>query len=149
MERQKEQRKNMGKSRERDKVLGREAVRLYLRILKLVWKHYPGYLFGAGLYFMMQALSPYVPLYFSARFLDELAGQRRQEELVKWVILLLALSSITALATHFLGCWEKLERISCYWEQQSDFYSKKLLEADFEKVSDPAVLDRLSRIEQH
>ena len=136
-------------SREQGKVSGREALRLYLRILRLVWKHYPGSLFGEGLYYMVQALSPYVPLYFSARFLDELAGQRRQEELIKWVILLLALSAVTTLATHFLGSWEKLGRISVYWEHQSDFYSKKLLETDFEKASDPAVLDRLSQIEQH
>lgn len=149
MNREKKQRHNSGKNREPEKVSGKEAFRLNLRILKLVWKHYPGHLFGAGLYYMMQALSPYVPLYFSARFLDELAGQRRQDQLVKWVILLLALSSITTLLTHFLGSWERMGRISRFWEQQSDFYSKKLLEADFEKASDPVVLDKLSRIEQH
>lgn len=144
-----EERQKAGKNKVQERISGKEALRLNLRILKLVWTHYPGPLLGAGLYVTMQALSPYVPLYFSARFLDELAGQRRQEELVKWVILLLVLSSITTLVTHFLGSWERMGRISRFWEQQSDFYSKKLLEADYEKASDPAVLDRLSRIEQH
>lgn len=139
---------NMVKDK-KEQLSGKETFGIYRKILKLVWKYHPGHLVSSALYHMMLALSPYVPLYFSARFLDELAGQRRQEMLIKWVFLLLSLSFMTTLCTHLLSSWEYTGKYIFFWEHQSDFYSRKLLEADYEKVDDASTLDQLTQIEEY
>ncbi len=140
---------DMDQEKENAKLSGRETIGICCRTMKLMWRHYPRTIISSICYNMMKALTPYIPLYFSARLLNELAGARRQEELAKWVFLLLALTFMTALATHFLHSWETVHRHLSYWEHQSEFYSKKLLEADFDKIDDASTLDMLTQIENH
>jgi len=149
LEQEKERGKNSEKKNEDGRLSGRETIKLYCRMIKLVWKHYPKSLVSEALYFLVCALTPYIPLYFSAQLLNELAGARRQEMLARWVFLLLVLSAVTAMVKHVLSCWETRERVLFYWEHQSDLYSRKLLEADYKTVDDAVTLDRLTQIEQH
>ena len=46
-----------------------------------------------GLRAVVTALSPYVPIYGSARIIGELAGARRPETLAFWVVLTLGLTA--------------------------------------------------------
>lgn len=140
---------DMKQENDKEKMSGRETIRICSRTMKLMWESFPRTIISSMLYNMMKALRPYIPLYFSAQLLNELAGARRQEALVKWVFLLLTLTFITGLVTHLLHSWETVHRHISYWEHQSEFYSKKLLEADFAKIADTSTLDKLTQIENN
>lgn len=131
-----------------EKFSAREAGKLYIRTFRLIWRHHPKYLLSMTFYKGSQAVSPYITLYFSARFLDELAGARRPELLTQWVILVLAVSALSSLLTHILYRWERVEAHSFYFLHTKEIFGKKLLEADFERMDDPATLDLLNQIEQ-
>ena len=126
----------------------RETGKLYIRTFRLLWRHYPKYLLSTAFCKGSQTASPYITLYFSARFLDELAGARRPEMLTRWVILLLAVSALFSLLALILYRWEKVEEHSFNMLHTKEIYGKKLLEIDFEKMDDPATLDLLNQIEQ-
>jgi len=119
----------------------------YRRALRLIWKHFPGYLVSTALDGMLKAVSPYITLYFSARFLDELAGMRRPEILLRWVLLVLGLSAAASLMERVLYRWKMVEA-ACFHEHSGKIiYGRKLLETDFEKIDIPDTLDRLTQIE--
>ncbi|MDE7043666.1 MAG: ABC transporter ATP-binding protein/permease, partial [Acetatifactor sp.] len=140
---------HMNQENEKEKLSGRETVEICCRTMKLMWENFPRNIVSSILYNMMKALTPYIPLYFSAQLLNELAGARRQEILTKWVLLLLILTFISGLVTHLLHSWETVHRHISYWEHQSQFYSRKLLEADFDKIDDAVTLDKLTQIENN
>ncbi len=126
-----------------------ETARIYLRILKLIWRHFPNNLVSVAMSKLFKAALPYITLYFSARFLDELAGARRPEILTRWVVLVLVVSAAASLLERILFRWERAEIYNFHWNHQAELFGKKLLETEFAKMDDPDTVDRLTQIEQN
>lgn len=131
------------------KLSAKETGRLYWKTLKLVWRYFPNFLVSIALHDLMKAVCPYVALYFSACFLDELAGARRPEVLLRWVILVLTLTAAASLLERIIYHWKMVED-ACFHEHGGKrVYGGKLLETDFEKMDHPDTLDRLVQIEKN
>ena len=80
----------------------RETLRATLRAYK-IWNRYaPKLLTSTALYSVFSALSPYVPVYFSAQILNELAGARDPERLTTLALLTLSVTAALAIVTALL-----------------------------------------------
>ncbi|MCM1342616.1 MAG: ABC transporter ATP-binding protein/permease [Lachnospiraceae bacterium] len=131
------------------KLSAKETIKLYIRALKTVWKHFPNYLLSTVLSSLLKAVSPYITLYFSACFLDELAGMRRTEVLFRWVLLVLAMSVAASLLERVFFRWKTAEESCFHVHHGKRIYGRKLLDADFERMDDPDTLDRVTQIERN
>lgn len=96
---------------------------------------------------IVDALSPYVTLYCSARFLDELTAARRPEILARWVLLILGLTAAMGLVGGLLRRLKDREDAICYFWQYW-IYGEKALSLDFDKVDDARYSDQLVQIMQ-
>ena len=126
----------------------RETLRATLRAYK-IWNRYaPKLLTSTALYSVFSALSPYVPVYFSAQILNELAGARDPERLTTLVLLTLSVTAALALVTALLWRW----RETCF---SAPHYRNllvqidKMLSMDFQAADAPETHELLSQIRQN
>ena len=75
----------------------RQVIAIHRRAIGDMQKMCPYLLPSTALYAVVSGIVPYVTVFFSARILNELAGQRRPEELWRWVILSVAVGGVLAL----------------------------------------------------
>lgn len=144
-----EEKKN-GRKEAKDKQVKlslREILRINQRIFGICVKARPGLFTLRFIVRIVEALSPYVPLYCSARFLNELAAARRPEILSRWVLLILGVTAVLGITGSILrrmeGAWAATESYWINW-----IYGKKMLDLDFAKVDDACCRDQLTQILQ-
>lgn len=126
----------------------RETLRATLRAYK-IWNRYaPKLLTATALYSVFSALSPYVPVYFSAQILNELAGARNPERLTTLVLLTLSVTAALALVTALLRRWKEVCSSAKY---QRDLFVQldKMLSMDFQAADAPQTHELLSQIRQN
>ena len=126
----------------------RETLRATLRAYK-IWNRYaPKLLTSTALYSVFSALSPYVPVYFSAQILNELAGARNPERLTTLVLLTLSVTAALALVTALLRRWKEVCSSAKY---QRDLFVQldKMLSMDFQAADAPQTHELLSQIRQN
>ncbi|MBD5161512.1 MAG: ABC transporter ATP-binding protein [Oscillibacter sp.] len=118
------------------------------RALSILWKNDRQYVIFLILQGTAAALTPYIPLYFTARLVNELAGSRDPARLWQWLVILLISSSAAALITAAVHrrYWALLEASYTNW---NGLLAKKLLDMDFCDVDDPATQALLDQIEQN
>ena len=83
----------------------KEAVAITLRCIKDINRYVPGRIPAMVLQYAVAALKPYVTIWFSAQLINELAGQRRADELWKWAILTITLTALVSLIYADIGRW--------------------------------------------
>ena len=126
----------------------RETLRATLRAYK-IWNRYaPKLLTSTALHSVFSALSPYVPVYFSAQILNELAGARNPEQLTTLVLLTLSVTAALALVTALLRRWKEVCSSAKY---QRDLFVQldKMLSMDFQAADAPQTHELLSQIRQN
>ena len=126
----------------------RETLRATLRAYK-IWNRYaPKLLTSTALYSVFSALSPYVPVYFSAQILNELAGARNPGRLTALVLLTLSVTAALALVTALLRRWKEVCSSAKY---QRDLFVQldKMLSMDFQAADAPQTHELLSQIRQN
>ena len=126
----------------------RETLRATLRAYK-IWNRYaPNLLTATALHSVFSALSPYVPVYFSAQILNELAGARNPERLTTLVLLTLSVTAALALVTALLRRWKEVCSSAKY---QRDLFVQldKMLSMDFQAADAPQTHELLSQIRQN
>ena len=89
-----------------DRVSFREAYKVNSRALKLINHHCPGMFLAIFLHAAFSAILPYISIYFSARIINELAGLRRADILMKWIVAELLIVTVFKLITAGLERWE-------------------------------------------
>ena len=123
----------MSQNNEKEQLSWREIWRINRRIFKIcVGKRrsfFPIFISAR----IAEALSPYVTLYCSARFLDELTSARRPEMLVRWVLLILGLTAVMGLVKALLARLKDWEDALCHFWQYW-IYGEKALDMDFAKA---------------
>ena len=126
----------------------RETLQSTLRAYK-IWNRYaPKLLTSTALYSVFSALSPYVPVYFSAQILNELAGARDPERLTTLVLLTLSVTAALALVTALLRRWKEICSSAKY--QRNLFVQiDKMLSMDFQAADAPETHELLSQIRQN
>ena len=80
-----------------EKMTFREAFSLSFRAFKILRKNCQGLLESIFCNAVVTAIIPYIGIYFSARILNELGGERRPEVLWKWVLLTVAVTALAVL----------------------------------------------------
>ena len=126
----------------------RETLQSTLRAYK-IWNRYaPNLLTATALHSVFSALSPYVPVYFSAQILNELAGARDPERLTTLVLLTLSVTAALALVTALLRRWKEVCSSAKY---QRDLFVQldKMLSMDFQAADAPQTHELLSQIRQN
>ncbi|WP_276947989.1 ABC transporter ATP-binding protein [Acetatifactor muris] len=136
------------KKKEKKKELSwREVFSLNKRAVLLWCRECPMLFVSAALHSVLEALVPYLTLYFSARLLDELAGLRRPELLQRWVIVLLTADAVAYLLKALVGRWKQALASVMYYQGEVRI-SRKLLTMDFCAADDASTHELLSRIHQ-
>lgn len=125
----------------------RDILSLHLRTLRDIEKYVPGRIPCLILTNIVNGLSPYVTVWFSAQFINELASLRRREMLVQWIILTLVVTGVLEILKEVLGSW--YNRMECYHNPKKDRQlMEKLLSTDFANVDDQQFRDLQSQMEQ-
>jgi len=97
---------------------------------------------------VIEALVPFVNLYFSAMILNELTGAQNRERLILLVALTVGLNLLVLLVQKALARWK--DYCGAYnWNQFYKVYTDKALSMDFSNVEDPDVKHEYSQIRQH
>lgn len=130
-----------------EKIPWKEVYALNKRALSLWCRECPMLFVSSGLHSVINALIPYLTLYFSARLLDELAGARMPERLTRWVILLLSFDAAAYFLKALTFRWKEALRATLHYRGE-EIFSRKMLNMDFEAADDVATHDLLSRILQ-
>lgn len=137
----------MHKEKKEEQLSWREAWTVNKRIFLLCFKARPRFFVIRFTYQILEALTPYVTLYCSARFLNELTAARRPEILLHWVLLILGLTAVFGFIRSFLRRMDEVEGdLRSFWENW--IYGQKTLEMDFAKVDDAKYTDQLVQIMQ-
>ena len=124
----------------------KEAIWLNWRAFKLLNQRCPGLFPSTVLHAVASAVTPYVPIYFSARLIDELAGLCRAETLGKWVLLTVLSSAILTMITAGLERWKDAKCDNPYYYRKNKIYGDKLASLDFEDFDKQTVKDQYNQI---
>ncbi len=97
---------------------------------------------------VVTAVTPYVTIFLSARIIDELSGERRPDQLLRWVVLTLACTAACALLQGVLTRWANYAR-DCAGQLGDQLYMDKMMALDYADVDRQAVFDLYSQIRQN
>lgn len=130
-----------------DQVPLREAIALNRRAFDLWCKQYPMMLVSSAAYLLISSLTPYVGIYLSARIIDELAGARNPQSLMRLAVLALVLTAALTMLNAALLRWKNCQHSTNYYKIRK-ILTDKLLEMDFCDVDDQRAHELYSRIRQ-
>lgn len=119
-----------------------------LRSLKLWWTISPKLLIVELLSTFMEALKPLVPIYLTARLVNELAGNQNLDQIRFWTVLLILITFIINLIGAIISRWQQAEE-SLMSQQLNRLYSDKFLSMDFESVDAASTQHLRSQIRQN
>ncbi len=119
------------------------AFTLQNRMMKRWWKEAPSHVIIDFFNIAWNALIPYLHIYLSALFFDELAGARRPDQIKLYVLLILLAAIVSGAVPAILG------RIKLNTHFDSDhWYFRKILDLDFADADDPKCIEERHRIFQ-
>ncbi len=136
------------KSTERENRLPlKEVFALNKRAVLLWCRERPMLFVSAALHSVIAALVPCLTIYFSARLLDELAGERRPPVLTRWVVILLAADALAYLLKALVCRWKQALCSTIYYQGEARI-SRKILTMDFCAAEDVSTHDLISQFHQ-
>lgn len=136
----------MTKADNRKQVL-KETIRFTGRAMKLEWKEYPSVYLSVAVYSLLNAVLPYVGIWFSARIVDELAGKRDPETLIRYIAVLLIATALVSFLKAAAERWKTAVLAGSYFKE-TQIYTKKFLCMDFLEADSGKTKERRSNIEQ-
>lgn len=133
----------------KDKGLGfSQAFKLQGRAVKELHKLDPWLFPAMALEKIISAAIPFVLVYFSARILNELAGDRRPDILWAWVWTAVAVNGLAALLKAALTRFRTLRR-RLFFDKKDALFIDKQLKMDFADVEKSATQELRSKIKQY
>jgi len=124
------------KNNKKKKMSMKEVLHINLRAIGVFYKYYPQMIFSRIFYCCWQALTPYVGIWFSARILTELSGDKNPERLTRLVLLTLITTAVTMLGSGLLDKWRKTATSGIRFKHEMP-YVFKMLQMDFQDVDAP------------
>lgn len=121
---------------------------LTIRALRLQWNINRNFFLSSILHAVVSTLKPFAAIWFSAQFVNELAGQQRKEMLLTWA----ACSAGTAFLLHILMSTlehKKLASQLTFWHRSEHLYAEKMLSMDYEDVEKADIHILRSQIDQN
>ena len=136
-------------NKKKDRLTFRETIVYSWRGYKIWWKAAPEVFAASGARQAVAALSPYVPLYFTARLLNEITGGGDADRVWRTLAALLASMVVVGLVQAAAVCWDHTMERSHLWPACNRVFFEKLLDMDFCDVDDPKTRTLLTRIKQN
>lgn len=134
------------KGQKNGQMSAKESVAVTMRTLRLLCHIYPGAIISRIAQIIWNALTPYVGIWFSARIISELAGERNPAELRNLVLLALLSAAVISLIGGLLGRWSDAEN-SRTWFADNYLFVDKNLRMDFVQLDNPETQNLLSVIQ--
>ena len=125
----------------------KNALLLHVRAMRELHKVTPAYLPTATGAAFVEALVPYVTVYFSAKILEELALFRREEVLKNWVVASLLGIGIFIILKVILEQHEET-LLDDLWGRKDMLFSQKLFSMDFADIDKQETHDLRAQIRQ-
>lgn len=122
-----------------------EAWRVNRRAIKLLCKKCPRMMILSLSNVLLQAISPYVIIFFSAKIIEELAGGRSPKVLQGLVLITLGVTAALALIKGLLVRYSEAEEHT-NWISVEQFFSEKMFSMDFADVDATGTHEMLSQI---
>ena len=133
--------------KKKDQFSWKQTWQINKRVFKMCTKAKPGFFAVRFATQILWAISPYVTLYCSARFLNELTAARRPEVLAWWVLLILGLTAALGVIGSLLRRLDEAGNgMRSFWLNW--IHGQKALDMDFSKADDTRYSDRLVQILQ-
>lgn len=128
---------------------GKEELKLTKRAVCMWCREQPALFGSTALYALLNAVSPYITLWFSAQILNELAGMRQRELLIQKIVTLLAVESVLLLFKALVFRWSNaLSDGFCMKLYEWKRHFRKLLSMDFKDVENPETHELLNAVQQ-
>lgn len=131
------------------KLTFKEAKNLTVRGCKLWWNENPAIFISIFLHHLIAGSTPYVAIFFTARIIDEIAGNQDRLVLQNLVLAALISALILGLLMAIFSRWKNSQQGELLFEMHRKILGKKTLEMDFISVDDPKIKDLKSQISQN
>ena len=118
------------------------------RGLAIWWKAEPEILIAAAVQRAVDALAPFLPLYFTARLVNAIAVGGEAERVWTMLALLLASTAAAGMLRAAVRRWDETMRRSHQWPTWNRIFFEKLLSMDFCDVDDPKSQTLFTQIQQ-
>lgn len=129
-----------------EKMTWKEKFWLSRRAFLLWYRECPALLASTALHCLLNAVFPYIMLYFSAQFLNELAGARQKEMLVQKIVILLAAEAVVLLLRAVAFRWKNALTCIYFYDRKRQF--DKLLSMDFCDAESSDTQELLREVQQ-
>lgn len=131
-----------------EKIGIKRALSLHLWAAKIWWKVEPKLFLSSGTSAFMETILPYLTIWFSARIINELAGDRNPEQLRKLVILTVL---VTAGLSAFSACLKRWKNAMHEMDMplEERLMSGKLLNMEYSAAEAASTKDVLNEMRYH
>ena len=126
----------------------KEAIKIHRKAFADIHRLCPKLFPSILLYSLVEAVSPYVTIYLSARLIDELAGLRRPSVLWGWVAWTVGAGCALMLLRACLLRWKKVEE-EVFAIKQEQLFAKKFFSMDFADIDKQSTYDLRSQVLQN
>jgi len=125
-----------------------KAIRYNGRAWGIWWKQCPGLFVSITLSSFMTAVSPYVSIWMIARIVDELAGSRQPQAVLRLVLAFLFVTGMITFAGNVFACVKRYETDSanCRYDR---IFMDKMFSLDYEHMDSQGTYDLYSQIVQN
>lgn len=124
----------------------KEHLSIFIRGLRQYHAYAPKYFVSHSLGDIVRAVTPYVPVYFSARLIDALASGEPAARLIMYVALTVGLTFILHLISGYLSSVDAKTDYNCYRQEQWA-YSEKAMSMAYESIEDRDIYHLKHQIE--
>ncbi len=131
-----------------EKLSYREVIRMNNRAWKIWHKMCPKLFLATTLHSAFAALSPYLTIWLSAQIINELAGKRNPDTLMKLVLIQLISAAVLALLTGILQHWKIYEEDTAS-QMENKIYIDKMLTLDYIDMDSQHSFDLYSQMRQN
>lgn len=117
-------------------------IKVYKYFLSTAWKRYKGYFVIRFLRLIVNTITPFIPILFMPRIVDELVGNRDVKSIITYVLMILFTEYLLSNLNGLFG--NILERYTQKFENYySTLMSARIMELDFQLTEDKKALDQI------
>lgn len=127
-----------------DKVKISKALKVHFEGFKILFKYSPKVFIALILHSIFTSIAPFIAIYYSAQFINELANKRRVNELISLILTILIVTLLVGVISSILSKYlEYQERISGVTQEK--IYLDKYLKMDFKNIDDQDLFNKAQK----
>lgn len=131
-----------------EKINGFQALKLHLWAARIWWREEPKLFFSVIASAIVETVNPYVTIWFSAQIINELAVQRRPDNLLRLVLLTVAVTALLSVLSECLKRWKNAEH-EMEMPLEDRMMNEKLLRMEYAAVEATGTKDILNEMRYH